>query len=72
MDVGIVALLTTELLSTKTFAGLSRGTPIILSLQRRVLISSVPTLKATNSEPNVDVSTVHCALEYQMIGALFK
>jgi len=32
----------------------------------------VPIFKDTNSAPKLEVSTVHCDLEYQTMGALFK
>ena len=69
---GTVLFFTIVLLSASTFAGPWIGTPIILSLYLNPLIISTATFIATNSEPKVEVSTVRCAFEYQMIGALFK
>lgn len=69
---GIVLFMMTETLFTSMFAGPSIGTPIIRSLYQRDLISSVAVFKEMNSAPKVEVSTVHCDLECQIIGALFK
>ena len=45
------------------------GIPNIRSLYRRDIIRSEAILSATNSEPNVELSTVFCLLECQTIGA---
>jgi hypothetical protein len=47
----------------------SSGIPNILNLYLRDSINSIAILIATNSDPKVDVSTVFCALENQMMGA---
>jgi hypothetical protein len=44
---------------------------IIRSLERKPSIISMAILAAMYSEPNVDVSTVFCCLEYHKIGAQF-
>jgi hypothetical protein len=72
VDEGIVEFFTMVLLSTRTAAGPSMGIPIMRSLYRKPLIISVATRNATNSDPNVDVSTVFCDFEYQIIGALLR
>ena len=72
VEVGMVEFRTTESLSTSVFAGPSMGTPIICNLYRSDLINSIPVFNATNSEPNVDVSTVRWDLEYQIMGDLFR
>jgi len=48
------------------------GIPNILNLYRSASIISTAVFIATNSDPNVDVSTVDCAFEYQIIGAEFR
>ena len=72
VDVGTVALVTTDLLSQKTFAAPSIGTPNIRSLYLRDSSISTQIQSAMNSEPKVDASTVLWAFEYQMIGEQFK
>jgi hypothetical protein len=72
VEEGIVEFLTTVSLSTNTLAEFSIGTPIILKLYLSAFICSVAIRNATNSDLKVEVSTVFCVLEYQMIGALFK
>ena len=57
-DVGIVALMTTELLSQKTLVGPSMGMPNILNVYLNASIISTQILIAINSEPKVDDSTV--------------
>jgi hypothetical protein len=54
------------------FAGPTKGTPNILNLYLRLSINSTAMRAATNSEPNVDVSTVFWHFEYQMMGALLQ
>jgi hypothetical protein len=59
VDVGTVELVMTDLLLQKTFAVPSRGMPRIRSLAHLVdSIRSTAILIATNSDPNVDDSTV--------------
>jgi hypothetical protein len=72
VDVGMLALVTTDLLSQNTFAGPSMGIRNIRNLYCSA--SSFPThmRNATNSDPNVEDSTVLWAFEYQMIGAQFR
>jgi hypothetical protein len=60
-----VALVMIDLLSLKIFAGPSIGMPNIRSLYLRASTISTQILMAINSAPNVDVSTVLCALEKQ-------
>ena len=69
-DVGILELLTTDMLSQNTSAGPSTGIPKHLNLYLRASIISVAILIATNSDPKLDASTVFWCLLYQMIGAL--
>jgi len=57
VDVGIVALTTTDLLSQKTLHGLSNGIPNILSLYVKASNISTQVCIATNSDPKVDDST---------------
>jgi hypothetical protein len=68
----MVAFMTTESLSTKTFARPSRGTPSIHNLYRRPLIISVAIHSATNSELKVELPLVFCVFEYHRNGARFK
>jgi hypothetical protein len=70
-DSGAVVFFTTPSLSQKAAVDSSKGMPIILSLYRRPSIMSTAIRNATNSEPNVDDSTVFCLLECHKIGALF-
>jgi hypothetical protein len=70
--VGIVEFVTTDLLSQNTFDGPSIGIPNILNLYLKASIISVAIRSATNSEPNVDDSTVFWDFEYHEIGDLFK
>ena len=69
---GTLLLLTTDSLSQNTLAGPAMGTPNILSLYRRDSVSSVAIQSAMNSEPNVDVSTVFCHLEYHTMGVILQ
>jgi hypothetical protein len=46
--------------------------PIILNLYLKPFIISVAILSAMNSDPKVEVSTVFCDLEYQIMGDLFR
>ena len=62
---------TTDSLSTHTFALSGIGTPIIRNLYCKLIIFSTVILNATNSEPNVDISTVFCRFENQEMGAMF-
>jgi len=72
VDVGTVALVTTDLLSQNTLAGPSIGMPIILSLYLIASNISTRMRMATNSDPNVDDSIVLWDLEYHCIGEQFK
>jgi hypothetical protein len=72
VDVGTVELVTTDLLSQKTFTGPSIGIPNILNLYHSDSNISTKMRMAINSDPKLDDSTVFWALEYQMIGAQFK
>ena len=67
---GLTEDFTTEFLLQKIFVGASISTSIILNLYLRPIIISVPILSATYLEPNVDVSTVFCRFEYQVIGSM--
>jgi len=58
VDVGMVELMTTELLSQNTLAGPSSGIPNIRNLYLMDSIRSTRILIATNSEPKVEDSTV--------------
>jgi hypothetical protein len=60
---------TTELLSQNTFAAPSIGIPNILNLYRIDSIMSTQILIVMNSDPNMDDSTVFCALLYHCTGA---
>ncbi len=72
VDVGIVALVTTDILSQNTLAGPSIGMPNIHSLYLNDSSISASILISMNSEPNVEDSTVFCALENQTIGAQLR
>lgn len=72
LDSAIEAFLKTDSLSQNTLAAPSIGMPNILSLYLSDIICSVANLNATNSEPNVEDSTVACFLENHDIGAVFK
>jgi len=72
VDVGMVALVITDLLSPKIFAGQSMGIPNMRSLYRRASTISMQIRIAMNSEPKVDVSIVLCALENHIIGAQLR
>jgi hypothetical protein len=62
----------TYLLSPNTFAGPLIGMPNILSLYLNASIISTQMHVAANSDLNVDVSTVLCALENQIMGAQLR
>ncbi len=64
VNAGCIAFITTDELSQNVLTGPSNGTPIICSLYRKPSRISTAMHSAVNSEPNVDVSTVLCALEY--------
>ena len=66
------AFLKTDSLSQNTFAYPLMGIPNIRNLYRSDIICSDANLRATNSDPYVDDSTVVCFLENHVIGALFK
>ena len=57
------------MLSQNIFVGPSIGMPIIQGLYHNACIISVAVFAAINSDPKVDVSTVFCRFEYQIIGA---
>jgi hypothetical protein len=57
---GFVKLLQTESLSQYTLVGQSIGTPNIWSLYLKLSINSTAMRAVTNSDPNVEVSTVFC------------
>ena len=63
---------TTASLSQNMFASPSIGTPKDRSLYRRDIINSVAFLKATISDPKVEVSTVFCFLELQFINVMLQ
>ena len=69
---GFMDDLTTDSLSQKTLVGPSSDTPIILNLYLKEIINSVPVQRAMYSDPNVEVSTVFCLFEYQMIGSILQ
>ena len=68
----MVELETTDLLSPNMYALVMMGTPRYLSVFLRSMICSVAVLAATNSEPDVAVSTVTCLLENQSVGVVLK
>jgi hypothetical protein len=72
VEVGIVELVTTDLLSQKKLAGPSMGIPSIHNIYRKASIISTQIHRAMNSDPKVDDSTVFCALENQEIGELLR
>jgi len=72
VDVGMLALVTTDLLSQNTFASPSMGILNIRNLYRNASSFSTHMHNATNSDPNIEDSTVLWAFEYQMIGAQFR
>ena len=59
---GIVPFLMTDSLSPN-ITDLPTGTPMYISVNHRSIICSVAILAATNSDENVDVSTVFCFFE---------
>jgi hypothetical protein len=69
IEVGMVDLVTTDLLSQNTLLGPSIGIPSMRNLHRSASIISTPIRIATNSDPNVDDSTVLWDFEYHMMGA---
>ena len=71
-DVGILKFLTTDILSQNNSAGPSTGIPKHLNLYLRDSRISVEILRATNSDPKLEASTVFCCSLYHMIGALLK
>jgi hypothetical protein len=72
VDVGMLTLVTTDLLSQKAFASPSMGILNIRNLYHNASVFSTHMHNATNSDPNVEDSTVLWAFEYQMIGAQFR
>lgn len=71
VDCGMVALVTTLLLSQKQFVGPLIGIPIMRNLYRSASFISTAIFKATNSLPNTLDSIVFCRFEYHVIGAPF-
>lgn len=71
-DFGMVKFVTTDLLLQNTFEGLSIGIPNIHNLKCEATIISTAILRSAKSKPNIDDSTVLCALKYHVIGDLFK
>ena len=67
---GILELLTTDMLSQNTSAGSSTGIQKHLNLDLMTSIISMEILRAKNSDPKLEASTVLCRLLYHMIGAL--
>ena len=67
-DVGILELLTTNMLSQNTSAGPSTGIPKHLYLSYSII--SVAIITAQNSDPKLEASNVFCCLMYHMIGEL--
>jgi hypothetical protein len=72
VEVEIVELITTDLLSQKTLEGPSIGMPSILSLYCKDSSISTMICKAIISDPNVEDSTVFCALENQVMGVQLR
>ena len=70
LDSAMDAFLNTASLLQKTLARLSIGIPNIRSLCHKDTICSVAILRATNSDPNVEDSTVFWRLENHDTGAL--
>ncbi len=70
LDSGWDVFLTTDSLSQKMLVAPSIGMPNICSLYWIASIWSIAILRAMNSEPKVDDSTVFCRLENHTIGAL--
>ena len=58
VEVGVVEIVTTDLLSQKTLPEVSIGAPNMQSLYGNDSIISTAILDAMNSEPKVDDSTV--------------
>ena len=48
------------------------GTPKYLRVYLKSIISYIPVLAATNSDPYVAVFNVACFLEYQSVGVSFQ
>ena len=69
-DVGILELLTTDMLSQNTSKGTSTGIPKHLNSYLRASIISVEISGATKYDPKLEVSTLFYRLLYHMIGAL--
>lgn len=72
VEAGKDAFVTTDELPQKVFTGPSKGTPNIRSLYRKPSSNSTAIRIAVNSDPNVEVSTVFCALEYHKMGERFR
>ena len=69
-DVGIIKLLTTDMLSQNISAGPSTGIPKHLKLYLRASIIYLAILRATNSDQKLEAPTVFFRLLCQMIDAL--
>jgi len=72
VNLGIVVFFTTVVLSQNKFAGPSNGIPNIHNLYLSASIISVAILRATNSEPKVNVSSIFCRFENQIMGTLLR
>ena len=70
-DVGILKLLTTDMLSQNTSKVPYTGIPKHINLYLRSSIIYASILGATKSDPKIEASNVFCCLLYHIIGALF-
>ena len=69
-DMGILKLLTTDMLSQNNSKGTSTGIPKHINSYLRASIISVKISGATKYDPKLEVSTLFYRLLYQTIGAL--
>jgi len=69
---GIHGVVYNALVITNMFAGPMRGTPNILILYQRDTMRLVVIRMAMNSLPKVELSTVFCCFEYQVMGDLLR
>jgi len=69
VEVGVVALMTTDWLSTKTLVASSLGMPNMHNVYLNASINLIAIHDATNSAPNVDDLIVFWTLEYHITGA---
>ena len=67
---GVIELFMTDFMSQNFSSGPSDGNPKHLNLYCRASIIYVAVLRATNSDPKLEASTVFWYLLYQIMGAL--